>query len=423
MKVFKFGGASVRDAEAVRNMAAIIDSYKSERLIVVISAMGKITNALEKLIISLSRGEDVAPGLQDLVNFHQEIVDDLFTKLDHPIRQELDQLMSDLKDALLEISNDSAAHYDQVVCYGELLSTRIIYHYLNQEGITCQLLDARDLIITDNTFKEGKVLWELTEQKLRHILKHESSSMFISQGFISASFQGATTTLGREGSDFSAAIFAYCLDAESVTIWKDVPGILNADPDRWPDTMRYPSLSYAEAAEMTYYGATVIHPKTIRPLALKKIPLQVRSFVNPSAVGTIIGGDDQHDLEPAIIHKDNQCLISFQVRDFTFINESKLSLILHFLESQNIRINMMQSSAISFSICIDSPDDKLKSLINDLSQDFDILYNDHLELITVKNYRQPIVDSIKKGRQILLQQKSRKNYQMLATTDFRGVLA
>jgi len=208
-----------------------------------------------------------------------------------------------------------------------------------------------------------------------------------------------------------------------VTIWKDVPGIMNADPNRWDNTVKYPLLSYAEAAEMTYYGASVIHPKTIRPLAIKSIPLVVKSFIDPVVDGTRIGDVEHPALEPAIIFKGYQCLISFQVRDFTFINERKLSMIFHLFEEYNIKINMMQSSAISFSVCVDSPDRKMKVLINSLSAEFDILYNDHLELVTVKNYQQELVTQIKKGRQILLEQKSRKNYQMVTTTEYTGILA
>lgn len=414
MKVFKFGGASVHNAAAVRNMCAITRDQGQAPLVVVVSAMGKSTNALENLISLKNSPEDLEQALEKFCGFHWDIANDLFDK-EHRIFEKLHELCQLLSTTLKADITFYDQFYDSVVCYGELLSTTIIHGYLNQSGVPCKFLDARKLIITDSTFREGKVLWEETRNSLRTCILESKPDIYITQGFIAGNDKGQTLTLGREGSDFTAAILAACLDADSVTIWKDVPGVLNADPQRWPDTIKYPSLSYAEAAEMTYYGATVIHPKTIRPLALKNIPLIVKSFIDPVEEGTRIDELRHVALEPAIIVKADQCLISFQVRDFTFINERKLSMIFNLFEEYNIKVNMMQSSAISFSVCIDSPNKKMKVLINSLRADFDIFYNDHLELTTIKNYRQPLIDRIIQGKQILLEQKSRKNYQMVTS--------
>ena len=422
MKVFKFGGASVRDGQAVKNMCKITRDQGEAPLIIVVSAMGKSTNALETLVLKANVRSDYEEELRDFREFHQQICMDLFAQKEHPVYTELQQWYGKLEAQLENCDRSIDALYDSIVSYGELISTSIIYHYLKGQLDNCQFLDARELVITNQRFREAQVQWDITTERINQAVA-QHPKIFITQGFIGSDGKGHTTTLGREGSDFTAAIFAYCLQAQSVTIWKDVPGIMNADPNRWDNTIKYPLLSYAEAAEMTYYGASVIHPKTIRPLAIKSIPLVVKSFIDPVVDGTRIGDVEHPALEPAIIFKGNQCLISFQVRDFTFINERKLSMIFHLFEEYNIKINMMQSSAISFSVCVDSPDRKMKVLINSLSAEFDILYNDHLELVTVKNYQQELVTQIKQGRQILLEQKSRKNYQMVTTTEYTGILA
>ncbi len=423
MKVFKFGGASVRDADAVRNMCSITLEQGEPPLVVIVSAMGKSTNALEELISLKREGKPWEDSLKSFESFHLDIARNLFEDPNHQIMDRIGNLMDELYEKLNSDHSNFEAYYDRVVCYGEMLSTAIVHGYLEAREIPCTFLDARELIITDSTYREGKVLWLETQKIIGERILKADPTIYITQGFIASNTKGKPVTLGREGSDFTAAIFAYCLEAESVTIWKDVPGILNADPHRWDQTVKYPSLSYAEAAEMTYYGATVIHPKTIRPLAVKKIPLIVKSFMDPVVEGTRIADLHHPALEPAIIFKPDQCLISFQVRDFTFVNERKLSMIFHLFEEYNIKINMMQSSAISFSVCIDSPDRKMKVLINSLSGEFDILYNDHLELITIKNYQPELVARLKKGKQILLEQKSRKNYQMLTTTSYSSILA
>ena len=420
MKVFKFGGASIKDPQAVRNMGHIISKHEDDALLVVVSAMGKNTNALEKVLQLKIDKQSYQNALEQFFDFHQQLCIDLFDGSEHSVFQQIKQLKTQMESLLGQRFNHSTfnQHYDQLVCFGELFSSYIVYHYLKSIGLSCQWIDAGDYIKTDQNFREGKVNWPVTESLIQEKMRQSNPQpILITQGFIASDDHGHPTTLGREGSDYTAAVFAYCLDAPSVTIWKDVPGVLNADPKSWPETKLLAELSYDEAAEMTYYGASVIHPKTIKPLANKEIPLFVRSFQNPDTEGTQIHLCHHPQLPPAIIFKPCQCLISFQVRDFTFINERKLSQIFHLLEELNLKINMMQSSAITFSICVDSIDDKIKTLINSLSHEFEIHYNDHLELITVKNYNRATVDQVKKGRTILLEQQSRKNFQILTTVN------
>ncbi|GJM29354.1 MAG: aspartokinase [Cyclobacteriaceae bacterium] len=414
MKVFKFGGASVRDAQAVKNLRDIIGNQGMPPLTIVVSAMGKSTNLLEKLLeLSISH-KVYSNQFEQFKIFHNNICQELFNDPEHLVFQKLKQLYAQLSECLENPETNTDKMYDRVVSYGELSSTLIVHTYLISTGIDCQLLDARDLIKTDSNYREGNVKWDLTGSAVnQHI---NQNSRYLTQGFIAMDEHGHSITLGREGSDFTAAILASCLNAESVTIWKDVPGVLNADPDLWKDTVKYDVLSYGEAAEMTYYGASVIHPKTIRPLAVRKIPLLVKSFYHPQASGTMIMEIQHEKLEPAIIFKKGQCLISFQMRDFSFINQSKLNLIFRLFEQFDIQVNMMQSSAISFSVSVDSPDSSMKNIINSLSEEFEILYNDHLELITIKNYRQSLIPEVIQNRIVLLEQKTRKNYQVLVST-------
>jgi aspartate kinase len=382
--------------------------------------MGKCTNLLEKILDLRVNEQAYKPVLEEFQQYHLNICEQLFPSLQHPVIDRLWHLFSELTQQLEKNFGNYDKTYDQIVCFGELVSSQIVHAYLHEAGSGCELFDARQLIITDSNFREGRVRWDLTQKAISNRFNIGNEGHYLTQGFIAGDEMGNSVTLGREGSDFSAAILAFCLMAESVTIWKDVPGVLNADPDYWKDTVKYDVISYGEAAEMTYYGASVIHPKTIRPLAVKKIPLLVKSFLQPDASGTRIS-EVQHDtLEPAIIFKKNQCLISFQVRDYSFINESKVSMIFHLFEEFNIKVNMMQSSAISFSVSVDSPDDKLKMLINSLSGEFEIFYNDHLELITVKNYLPDLLIDIVKNKEILLEQKTRKNYQVLVASEVQS---
>lgn len=412
MKVFKFGGASVKNADAIRNMCNIISNHSGEKLVVVISAMGKTTNALEAVIAAKLNNRDTEEEIGIIYNYHHKICSDLFDEND-PIFTVISEIIEDLRHELVQNYGYNQL-YDQIVSKGELISTRIIAAYLNKKNCKAEWLDAREYIRTDNNFREGRIDWRLTEELIRHdIAQKAEDNILITQGFIGRSENNFTTTLGREGSDFTAAIFASCLTAESVTVWKDVPGILNADPKVIPDAILFDELPYKEAAEMTYYGASVIHPKTIKPLANKGIPLYVRSFDHPDEPGTIIHDCKLKVLPPTIIIKNDQCLVSFKVIDYTFINEENLSLIFKSLSEIDMKINIMQNSAISFSIVVDYEFNKLERLLESLKSHFEIRYNTGLKLITVKNYAQEILNKYRNDQRILLEQISRNNYRAL----------
>lgn len=415
MKVFKFGGASVKDAEGVKNVTKIISSYNNDPLLVVISAMGKTTNALEDLFnLGLER-QSFQQEVNALYEYHLQIVKNLFQDIHHDVHFQLAKRFQSLTRVLQKLTKENDRQgYDEVVAHGELISTVIVQAYLAEQKIASRWLDARDFISTNNLHKEAKINWSLTSSKVNRslpaILENE---IVVSQGFIGRSPEGHTTTLGREGSDFSAAIFATCLNAESVTIWKDVPGVLNADPKMVKDTVLYPELSYNEAAEMTYYGATVIHPKTVKPLANHKIPLYVRSFVNPEAAGTRIFDLEHPRHAPAIIFKRDQTLLSFHINDYSFITERNFSHIFSLLDLLHIKINLMQNSAISFSICVDNAPEKINNLIHNLETDYDIFYNSGLTLITIKNFTEELIEEMSKNKEILLEQKTRSNFQIV----------
>jgi aspartate kinase len=414
MIVFKFGGASIKNSEAIRNMCSIIKKYSAERLLVVVSAMGKTTNALESILQNKRKNEIQTVDIDALYNYHLSICKELFTKPDEVIRN-IDIIFDELEKALaLDVPFDQ--HYDQVVSKGELLSSTIVASYLATYEVKVKWIDSRDYIKTDDNFRAAHVNWKESERLIDNLNTVLDENIVLTQGFIGMSEQGMSTTLGREGSDYSAAIFASCLNAKSLTVWKDVPGILNADPKLIEDVKLFTQLPYIEAAEMTYYGASVIHPKTIKPLANKNIPLYVRSFDHPDEAGTIIHECAVDTLEPTIIIKNDQCLVSFKVIDFTFINEKNLSLIFHELATLDIKINIMQNSAVSFSIVFDYREDKVELLLNALSQHFDIRYNTGLTLITIKNYVQMQIENYKKDKKILLEQISRSNYRALIST-------
>jgi len=411
MKVFKFGGASLKTAAGIRNVASIIRQAAPANLLVVVSAIGKTTDALEKIHALAAAGKDFSAPLTTLKDYHYDVLRELFPA-QHPVFDEIEKAFFTLQqEALTKAPFDQV--YDQVVSMGEILSSILVHNYLRETGAASHWLDARSCIATDSSFREGKVNWPqtaVTIQKLKPVL---AGHIIITQGFIGRTDTGLTTTLGREGSDFSAAIFASSLDAESVTIWKDVPGVMNADPKRLPAAIVFEELPFKEAAEMTYYGASVIHPKTIKPLANKGIPLLVKNFDNPSLPGTRIHECKVDDLPPLIVFKDNQCLISCKVTDYTFVNEQQLGAIFNALSELDIRINLMQNSAISFSICIDFRESKALPLIHKLQQHFEVYYNTGLTLITVKNYNAATFDEYRKKPGVLLEQSSRSTLQVL----------
>lgn len=415
MRVFKFGGASVKDAQAIRNLGKILEALKGGPLVVVVSAMGKTTNALEGILKMAFNQEDYEAALEGLIQYHLSVIHALFPETEDTAA-EINRLFSGIREELDTdlLPKHYGLIYDRVISLGEMAATKIVSAHLNAEGIKAQWKDARQLIKTDSTFREAKVDWVHTckniDLELPEILKEQ---IVVTQGFIGADQYDNPTTLGREGSDYSAAIFAGCLNAKEVVIWKDVPGILNADPKRIKSVEKYAELPYQEAAEMTFYGATVIHPKTIKPLANQKIPLWVRPFDDIGASGTCIHDCQVKHLTPAIIFKPNQCLISFRVKDFTFINERNLSQIFQVVDELNIKVNLMQNSAISFSICVDNHKSKISILVDKLREDFEIYYNDQLQLITIKNYTSPIAEEVSNNREILLEQRTRSNYQIV----------
>jgi aspartate kinase len=390
-------------------MAAIVNANAGQPLVVVVSAMGKTTNALENILALYRQGKPVDEELNALKRYHTNLAGEL---LPGPsIHREIESCFDVLKENLAPGPEDQV--YDQVVSVGEILSSVIVHRFLVQSGIASLWKDARNLIVTDDCFREGRVNWQATGERLQALLPELTGNVILTQGFLGSTTSGLTTTLGREGSDYTAAIIASCLEAKSVTIWKDVPGVMSADPKRIPDAIVFDELPYKEAAEMTYYGASVIHPKTIKPLAIKGIPLLVKSFDNPKLSGTRIHECHVEKIPPLIVFKENQCLVSCRVTDYTFVNEQQLSLIFHALSALDIKINVMQNSAISFSFCIDYRENKLVALIEKLRHHFDVYYNTNLVLITVKNYDEKTFETYRKNKNILLEQSSRSTLQVL----------
>lgn len=408
MKVFKFGGASVKDAAGVRNLAEIVRA-QGQQAVIVVSAMGKTTNALEGLVrahVDRQAGE-AQNQLHVLRAYHENMMRELSGDF-AAVYQTLDGLETLLTQPPTGPYDEI---YDQIVSLGEVVSTQIITAYLAQTGLVVRWFDARQLICTDATFREGRVDWEITNQRVNSVIA--GTGITVTQGFIGQTATGRTTTLGREGSDYTAAIMAYCLQAESVTIWKDVPGVLNADPKWFDDTVLLEKLTYQDAIELAYYGATVIHPKTIKPLQNRGIPLHVRSFLQPDAPGTVIGNFEQHLSIPSFIFKINQVLISLHPNDFSFIAEDNLSRIFGRFAQMGVKINLMQNTAISFSVVVDNDPDRVPALLEQLKQDFRVNYNDGLELITIRYYDQATIDRVLVAKELLLEQKSRYTVQLV----------
>lgn len=416
MLVFKFGGASVKDADGIVNLANVVKQYEGNELLIVVSAMGKTTNALERITRAYVDGdENLHTYFDELKKYHYDIIEELFNAND-PIFDEVANTFVEIDWTIEDEPHDDYDFiYDQIVSIGELVSTRIVNAYLNQAGITSQWLDVRGFIHTDNTYREGKVQWDKTRTSISTgippLLK---KGIVVTQGFLGGTSENFTTTLGREGSDYTASIFASCLSAESVTTWKDVPGVLNADPKHFADTIKFDELSYSEAIEMTYYGATVIHPKTIKPLQNANIPLLVKPFTDPTAPGTVIKENGRNEfLKPVIILKQNQVLVSLSAKDYSFISENHLSDIFGLLAASHAKVNVMQTSALSFSVCIDFYEERFKKLLKALGTDFNVKYNEGLTLITVRHYSAESLNELKAGKTILMEQLSRNTRQML----------
>ena len=419
MIVFKFGGASVKDAKAVKNVANVLSMFPNEKIVVVVSAMGKTTNLLEEVVNALW-SKDIA-GFNYYVNealkYHLGIVDQLFSEPHKAVMNFLEATFNNLLDkSKTPLSSNYDFEYDQIVSLGEVISTYIVEAYLVDQTFEAAWLDARKLIITDSTYRNGTVNWELTQQAISETVPalFKTSKILITQGFIGGSNEKATVTLGREGSDYTAAIFAYCLDAQSVTIWKDVPGMLNADPKWFDNTVKLNQISFQEAIELAYYGATVIHPKTIKPLQNKSIPLYVKSFVDPSLEGTVISQSTEFDtLVPSFIFKMNQVMFAVTPKDFSFIVEENLRQIFDCISSNGVQINMMQNSAISFDFVVDAKPIILDQLAAELALNYDVTIVKELELVTIRHYDTATIERVTLDKHILLTQKSEQTARIL----------
>lgn len=410
--VFKFGGASVKNAESVRNVGSIIGRVQNSNLLVIVSAMNKTTNELEEAhsFYEENDKEKFLSKLNSIKEFHLNIIRSLFDNLNQKILEEFEFLFSNIEAKIdLPKSNLKSQNYDSIVSLGEILSTFIIDQYLKSQHINSRWIDARDFIKTDDKFQEANVDWIETSKKISPLIHSEKENqILISQGFIASSLSGHTVTLGREGSDFSAAIFAYCLNATSVTIWKDVPGMLNADPKYFKDTLLLEKISFREAIELSYYGASVIHPKTIKPLQNKKIPLYVKSFLDIESKGTTIQESSINDSRiPSYIFKFNQILFTISPVDFSFLIEENLSDIFLRLSSINAKINLMQNSALSFSILLDSDKVDPERLREVFKNKYIVKYNEGLELITIRHYDDFTINDVTKNKQIIVQQRTR----------------
>lgn len=413
MKIFKFGGASVKDAESVKNVASIIKSEGASDTLVVISAMGKMTNAFEDVVDAYyNKLEDLPTKLNFIEEYHTEIIDALFDKEDE-IYKDVTILFGELGWFLARNTSQRFNYvYDQIICFGELLSTKIVSAYLAKIGSENVWFDVRNYIKTDSNYRDAKVDWQLTQSLIAS--KVDASKINITQGFIAANDTENTTTLGREGSDYTAGIFAYCLNAESVTIWKDVPGVLNADPRVFNDTTLLKQISYEEAIEMAFYGASVIHPKTLQPLENKEIPLLVRSFVNPKEKGTRISkGSDLEPLIPCFIVKKDQILVSISALDFSFMVENNISYIFKKLHDYQLKVNLIQNSAISFSVCIDNKFNKFDDFYNELKKEFKIEVQKGIDLFTVRHFTDDAIAKIEEKGTPLLTQVNKETIQIV----------
>lgn len=428
INVFKFGGASVNSANGLRNVADILRQQKNNPLVVVLSAMGKTTNSLEELLKHFIDRDSVSlvESYHRLKDFHFNMLHELFPDKDHAVFNEVEGLFEQLRGYLRrkqggkETISGLNFEYDQIVVFGELFSTRIAYHYLLEQGIPVILQDARELIKTDRSYQDAAVDWSLTrkliDEKIHSLfdpLSHRQK-IVLTQGFIGSDPDGKSTTLGREGSDFTAAIFAYSLGSKEVTIWKDVPGVMNADPKWMKQARKLETLSYREAIELAYFGASIIHPKTIKPLENANIKLRVRSFLHPEENGTIIENMNTWKIPyPVFIRKQNQVLISVSPKDFSFIQEDNLSQIFNILAKFRVKVNVMQNSAISFSICVDANHQSIQDLITALRENYSVLYNDGLELITIRHYHPQAIRQVTRNKTVLLEQKTRNTVHFI----------
>lgn len=414
MQVFKFGGASVKDAEGVRNLGNVLQTTGYKDTLLVVSAMGKTTRTLEVVVNQFFENPaELQSSIQEIKKYHNEILLSLFNDEKHPVFSKVDDFFVEL---LSFLNRTKSPHhdfvYDQVVCFGELISTTIVHFYLQETGIQNTWLDVRNYIKTDTAYRDAKVNWQATQQ---HITKAVDTSILnITQGFIGSDPNNFTTTLGREGSDYTAAIFAYCLNAGSVTIWKDVPGVLNADPRYFENAQLLHQISYREAIELAFYGASVIHPKTLQPLQRKEIPLYVKSFLNPLKKGTSVGkGSNLEPKLPCFIVKKDQVLLSLSSLDFSFIVEENISEIFKLFHQARMKVDVIQNSAISFSVCVDNKFNNLKSLLSVLRAKFKVDCYEHVALYTIRHATKEAVRSVEAERTVLLKQMFQETIQLV----------
>lgn len=414
MRVFKFGGASIKDPQAIRNVLHVLQTVGFDNSLIIASAMGKTTNALEDVINNyFKKPEELKQAIQVVKDYHFEIIDGLFENKNHLVFDKVNVLFGEMEYFL---SNNKSPNYnfvyDQIVCYGEILSTTILSYFFNQENIENVWIDSRNLIKTDTTYRDAVVDWTKTENNIKNQI--QSEKLYITQGFIGSDPNHFSATLGREGSDYSAAIFAYCLDAKSVTIWKDVPGVLNADPRYFEDTTLLNQISYREAIELAFYGASVIHPKTLQPLQKKEIPLYVKSFVNPTLPGTSVSrGAILEPFVPCFIVKKNQLLISISSKDFSFIMESQVSEIFKWFGENHIKVNVIQNSAISFTVCVEDKFNNFETLNEELSKNFNVSFNENVSLYTIRHFDEKAAQSVINDKTVLLQQVNLETMQIV----------
>jgi len=416
MLVFKFGGASVKSAEAVKNIVTILQAYKEEKIVVVVSAMGKTTNSIEAIIdhYAAGRNEKLKQQYKALKTYHLEVVNGLFKDKGHKVYADVEELFNNMADRLArEPTLNYDFDYDQLICYGELLSTTIIAHFLNSSDVKTRWMDIRRSLKTDNNWREARVDWELSGQLVNEHFVFNGERILITQGFLASTINDQTTSLGREGSDYTAAILAYMLKADSVTIWKDVPGVLNADPKYFDDTVLLDKLSYLDAIELAYFGTSVIHPKTIKPLQNKNINLHVKSFVDPDAKGTLVGNLSYNKLTPSFIFKMDQVLIRTSPLDFSFINEDNLEEIFGIFSKHGMKINLMQNSAISFKMIVNNDKRKLRLVTDELEEKYKVAYQTGLELVTIRYFDQSTIDRVMINKELILEQRGLQNIELL----------
>lgn len=414
MKVFKFGGASVKDADGIKNVYDVLHKVGHDDVLLVISAMGKTTNALEVVVKDyFDKSAGLQSSVQEVKKYHNQILMDLFEEENHVVFAAVNKIFTDMEQFLKQNKSPNYNFvYDQVVSYGEIISTTIISHYFNYRGLKNQWIDVRELVKTDNTYRDAIVNWELTQKNISKNVRKKNLN--ITQGFLGSDENNFTTTLGREGSDYTAAIFAYCLNAESVTIWKDVPGVLNADPRYFDNAILLNQISYREAIELAFYGATVIHPKTLQPLQRKEIPLYVKSFINPLLPGTCVSkGADLEPQTPCFIVKKNQLLVSLSSLDFSFIMEENISEIFALLHKYKMKVHLIQNSAISFSVCADDKFGNFNELKALLFKKFKVTYNENVSLYTIRHFNDKSAGTVTKNKEVLVRQVSRETMQIV----------